>query len=168
MINGKNKTNNVVLSLGGNQGNVIQSFENAISLIEGEIGKLTKSSSLYQTSAWGVHNQPDFLNQVIEITTTLNPTECLNICMEIEKKLGRVRNKTNRWKERVIDIDILFYNEAIISLPDLEIPHPQIPYRKFILIPLMEIMPHFIHPVLKKTIKFLSKSCVDKLDVTKK
>lgn len=167
MMNGKNKSNQVILSLGGNQGDVVQTFIETKQLIEKNIGLISKSSSLYKTAAWGETNQSDFLNQVILVTTNLFPIELLNKCMEIEKHLGRVRTDKNRWKERIIDIDILFYNNETTTLPNLEIPHPQIANRKFILIPLVEIFPELVHPVLKKTIKNLEKNCNDKLNVMK-
>jgi len=167
MINGKNKLNQVILSLGGNQGDVIQTFIETKQLIEKNIGLISKSSSLYKTAAWGETNQSDFLNHVILVTTNLFPIELLQECMKIEKQLGRVRTDKNRWKERIIDIDILFYNNETITLHDLEIPHPQIANRKFILIPLREISPNLVHPILKKTIKNLEKNCNDKLNVIK-
>jgi len=167
MINGKNKLNQVILSLGGNKGDVIQTFIETKQLIEKNIGLISKSSSLYKTAAWGETNQSDFLNQVILVTTNLFPIELLQECMKIEKQLGRVRTDKNRWKERIIDIDILFYNNETITLHDLEIPHPQIANRKFILIPLREISPNLVHPILKKTIKNLEKNCNDKLNVIK-
>ncbi|MBW6482278.1 MAG: 2-amino-4-hydroxy-6-hydroxymethyldihydropteridine diphosphokinase [Vicingaceae bacterium] len=167
MMNGKNKSNQVILSLGGNQGDVNQTFIETKQLIEKNIGLISKSSSLYKTAAWGETNQSDFLNQVILVTTNLSPIELLSKCMEIEKHLGRVRTDKNKWRERIIDIDILFYNNETINLPNLEIPHPQITNRKFILIPLREILPDLVHPILKKTIKNLEENCSDKLNVMK-
>lgn len=165
MISGKNKLNKVVLALGGNKGDVNQTFIETKQFIEKKIGAITKSSSLYKTAAWGISNQPDFINQVIIVETKLNPLELLNACLKTEKELGRVRIPENRWKERVIDIDILFYNNEIILLPNLEIPHPEIENRKFILVSLTEILPNFIHPKLKKSIKSILKSCSDTLKV---
>lgn len=165
MINGKIKLNKVVLALGGNKGNVNETFKKAIGLIKTNIGLVSKSSSLYKTAAWGVTNQPDFINQIIVVETKMSPTELLGICMKIETLLGRTRNSENRWKERVIDIDILFYNNEIILLPNLEIPHPEIENRKFILVPLVEILPNFIHPKLKKSIKSILNNCSDTLKV---
>ncbi len=146
---------------------MIQTFIETKQLIEKNIGLISKSSSLYKTAAWGETNQSDFLNQVILVATNLSPIELLNKCMEIEKHLGRVRTDKNKWRERIIDIDILFYNSETITLPNLEIPHPQIAYRKFILTPLREILPNLVHPILKKTIKNLEKNCNDKLNVMK-
>lgn len=165
MINGKIKLNKVVLALGGNKGNVNEMFKKAIELIKTNIGLVSKSSSLYKTAAWGVTNQPDFINQVIVVETALTPLMLLNVCMQIEKELGRIRTSENRWKERVIDIDVLFYNNELILTPNLEIPHPQLENRKFILIPLVEILPNFIHPKLKKSIKSILRSCSDTLEV---
>lgn len=165
MISGKNKLNKVVLSLGGNKGDVFQTFKKVIKAIEEQIGKALKSSSFYKTAAWGITNQPDFINQVIVIETQYNPTSLLDVCMQIEKELGRIRTLENRWKERTIDIDILYYNNEIISLTDLEIPHPQIENRKFILIPLTEIIPDYIHPKRRLSNKALLMRCKDELEV---
>ncbi len=166
MMSGKkNNYNQLILSLGGNQGDVKKTFLSAKNMITQEIGTIIKESSIFQTQAWGVENQPDFLNQVIVVETKLFPETILESCLEIEAELGRKRMK--RWGERTIDIDLLFINNEIINTADLQIPHPRIAERNFILYPLDEILPDFIHPTLNKSIKQLKNNCVDDLKVFK-
>ncbi|PZR33762.1 MAG: 2-amino-4-hydroxy-6-hydroxymethyldihydropteridine diphosphokinase, partial [Azospira oryzae] len=126
---------------------------------------LLKESSLYQTSAWGKTDQPDFLNQVIEISYEGDPFLLLKSLLDIESKMGRVR--IEKWGTRIIDIDILFYGNTIVNGSDLRVPHPQIPYRRFTLIPLVEIAPDFIHPVLHQSNTQLLHECTDLLEVKK-
>jgi 2-amino-4-hydroxy-6-hydroxymethyldihydropteridine diphosphokinase len=108
-----------------------------------------KTSSLYETSPWGVTNQPYFLNLVLKGETKLSPEELLKKIKNIEKAMGR--KTLEKWGPRIIDIDILFYKEKIINTPLLKIPHPQLHKRAFVLVPLKEIAPRLIHPLLKKT-----------------
>jgi len=117
------------------------------------LGTIQKTSSIIETNAWGKTKQPDFLNQVILLETKLSPQNLLKKCQEIENKLGRERKE--RWKERTIDLDILFYNDLVLNDVDLIIPHPYISERKFVLKPLNEIASDFIHPVFKKSILVL-------------
>jgi 2-amino-4-hydroxy-6-hydroxymethyldihydropteridine diphosphokinase len=152
----------VVLSLGGNVGNVQETFTSAINSIEKKVGKLIKSSSLYITNAWGVENQPDFLNQILIFETDENPHSVLRKCLRIEKKLGRKRLKGSKWQKRKLDIDILFYEEEIINSLDLIVPHPYLHQRNFVLSPLAEIIPEFVHPILGKKMIDLKNECNDK------
>jgi 2-amino-4-hydroxy-6-hydroxymethyldihydropteridine diphosphokinase len=162
----KRINNTLILSLGGNVGDVRTVFEVAINKIELELGEVLKQSSKYKTAAWGVENQPDFLNQVLLVKTKLNPEECLQKILALEVTLGRVRTG-KKWTERIIDIDILFFNQKIIDLPTLKIPHPFIQERNFILFPLAEIAADFIHPQLNKAISTLKNECEDKLEIIK-
>ncbi len=159
--------NQVVLSLGGNIGNVRNSINTAIHLIRNKLGDVTLISSNYTTKAWGLENQPDFLNKVVAVQTNLSPNEVLSVCLQIEKELGRDRNNQKKWAERVLDIDVLFYEDEIINSNDLVIPHPYLHKRNFVLYPLAEILPYFVHPILRKTVLELKKDCVDKLQVIK-
>lgn len=159
------RKNRVVLSLGGNIGEVQKVFEVASHHLEVKVGELVLSSSFYSTKAWGVENQPDFLNQVLVLETKLSPLEILRYALSIEKELGRVRKE--KWHERIIDIDVLFYNDEIINTKELMLPHPFIQERNFILYPLAEIMPDFIHPRLNRTLLNLKNSCKDDLAVVK-
>lgn len=125
----------------------------AIAEIEAKIGNITKRSSLYETASWGKHDQPDFFNQVIEVKTSLKPQELLSGILSIEAQLGRKR--IEKWGSRIIDIDILLYQDQVINEPELIVPHPYLAFRRFCLMPLCEIAPEFIHPLLKKNIQEL-------------
>ena len=161
------KQNRVVISFGGNEHNSLDCFDKAIDIIEDKIGEVETKSDLYRTKAWGMKpDTPDFYNQVIFITTKLKAKKLLKKTQKIEKKLGRKEKSTHEgYKDRPIDIDLLFFNEDVISRPKLVIPHYLIHKRKFILEPLCELIPEYIHPVLKKTIKELLLSCSDELEV---
>jgi 2-amino-4-hydroxy-6-hydroxymethyldihydropteridine diphosphokinase len=157
--------NKTYLLLGSNMGNSRAALATAIAHIQKKIGTVTRKSSLYQTAAWGNTDQPDFLNQVIIVETILSAAEVLRTILGIEEKMGRVRTVKNA--ARVIDIDILFFNKAVIKEKDLTVPHPEIVNRRFVLIPMNELSPNLQHPVLHKTIHRLLTSCKDKLDVKK-
>ncbi|WP_338152739.1 2-amino-4-hydroxy-6-hydroxymethyldihydropteridine diphosphokinase [Rufibacter ruber] len=126
-------------------------------------GKTSQKSKLYETAAWGLEDQPDFLNQALIFETDLSPEEVLYATQKVEQDLGRERKI--KWGARVIDIDILFYGQEILNLPQLQIPHPQLHLRRFVLAPLAEIAPTWEHPVLKKTVVELLKDCPDTLEV---
>lgn len=153
----------IYILLGANLGDRIAQLKGASEAIESSIGKITKASTIVETEAWGVEDQPSFLNQIIEVKTFLNPIEALETCQTIENKLGRVRSE--KWGARVIDIDILYYEHDVVNLPNLQIPHPYIQERKFTLIPLVEIAPDYIHPILKKSNTELLSLCEDSLEV---
>lgn len=137
----------VYLLLGANMGNSKLTLQKALLSIEKDIGKRIKFSAYYETSPWGVVNQPNYLNQVVKVATSLSPREILDKVLAIEEQLGRTRKE--KWEARVIDIDILYFDHAIIDEPDLKIPHPLLHLRSFVLIPLAEIAPDFVHPILK-------------------
>lgn len=153
------------LLLGSNIGDSSLKLENAIVFIEKKIGTVKKKSSLYATAAWGNVQQNDFINQVILVQTTLTASEVLTQIFGIEQKMGRVRTYKNAARE--IDIDILFFDEAIIETNTLTIPHKEIQNRKFVLQPMNEIAPTLLHPVLKKDITTLLNICTDALNVQK-
>ena len=153
------------LILGGNKGDKINNLQSALKLIENRVGKTIQKSDVYATKAWGNPNQPDFINQVICLQTNLTPVDLLKQLLLIERKLGRVRTD-EKWMERTMDIDILFFNNEIINTADLKIPHPYIQERKFVLIPLAQIAKGLIHPVFNKSIETLLLECSDKLEVT--
>ncbi|MEO6329284.1 MAG: 2-amino-4-hydroxy-6-hydroxymethyldihydropteridine diphosphokinase [Ginsengibacter sp.] len=155
--------NKAYLSIGGNIGNRIKNIKTAVGFLESQIGKIIKHSSIYETAAWGNTNQPDFLNQVLLIETVLNAAGCIQQIFSIENKMGRIRAEKN--DPRIMDIDILFFNNEIITERHLIIPHPQIQNRKFILIPMNEISPDLVHPVLNRTISNLLCTCNDQLEV---
>lgn len=141
------------IGIGSNLGNREENCFRAIEFLIERGVKVTNRSSLYKTAPWGIKDQPEFINMAIEVETEVSPGELLRILKEIEVRLGR--NKGKRWGPRVIDLDILFYDTLILKTPDLEIPHPGVSDRTFILKPLSEIAPDKIHPVLKTTVKDL-------------
>ena len=153
------------LSLGGNLGNTREIFEGAYPLIEKKIGKISVYSSIYQTEAWGPIPQADFLNQVLLVSTTLNPQACLTEMLAIEKEFGRERKE--RWGPRTLDLDILYYSDITIAEEDLTVPHPRIAERKFILTPLAEIAPSFTDPTSLKTMTALLNECEDSSQVNR-
>jgi len=143
----------VYIGIGSNLGNRKENCEGAISLLEKNGMKIINRSSMVQTKPWGVRKQPEFINMAIEIETDLNPQELLALLKKIEKTVGR--KQTTRWGPREIDLDILFYDDLILKTPDLEIPHPMLHKREFVLQLLAEIAPDKIHPVFKKSVKEL-------------
>ena len=153
----------VFISLGGNLGNTLEIFGKCYPEIEKKIGFISSKSKIYQTSSWGPIEQAHFLNQVIQVKTSLNPDILIRLLLEIEENLGRIR--TQKWGPRIIDLDILFYGNEIINTLDLIIPHPQIPHRKFVLIPLKELAPELIHPILEMTISELLAQTTDLSEV---
>lgn len=156
----------VFLGIGSNIGNRFNYISKAVSEIKnnGNVS-LVKSSSLYDTEPWGEKRQNTFLNIVIEISTFLSPDELLLFIKDTEIKLGRTFRK--KWTEREIDIDILFYDDLVINKKGLKIPHPEIQNRNFVLIPLNEIAPDFIHPILTKKISDLATLSQDELKCKK-
>jgi len=157
--------NKTYLLLGSNMGNSKKQLKSAVALIKKKIGRVTRCSGLYSTAAWGNTNQPDFLNRVIVVETRLTAIQVMKVILDTEKKMGRVRTVKNA--PRIIDIDILFFNKEIIDEKGLQVPHPQIQNRRFVLTPLNELSPNLKHPVLKKNIHHLFIHCPDMLNVKK-
>lgn len=155
--------NSVFISLGGNLGNTREIFKNVYAEIQKKLGPITKKSSIYQTAAWGPIPQPDFLNQVLLLSTESMPETVMAILLDIEESLGRIREE--RWGPRVIDLDILFYEDLIQSTELLQLPHPEIANRKFVLIPLVEIAADKTHPISQKTMSELLAETEDKTEV---
>lgn len=158
--------NNAYLILGSNIGNSIEILAKANDLIGNDVGEITKKSGVYESSAWGNENQPNFLNQALCVSTHLSAIALLQTLLAIEEKLGRVRDGS-KWMARTIDIDILFYNNDIVETTELKIPHPYIHERRFVLMPMQEIAGELIHPQYKKSITDLLEACPDKLEVFK-
>jgi len=156
---------NCFLLLGTNMGDKFSNLSQVRLLILHQIGKIVQASSIYRTAAWGKTEQGDFFNQVIQIEMCLAPSRLLEKCLEIEKKMGRVRYE--KWGERLIDIDILYYNDLVITEEHLKIPHLEIHNRRFTLMPLTEIAPDYIHPRLQQTNRELLQTCADPLQVDK-
>ena len=157
----------VFLLIGGNLGNKEKNLQTVLQELELNIGNIIKKSSVYETEAWGTDEiQPNYLNQIVVLKTNLLPAQLLEKCLKIENFLGRIRTTKNA--ARTMDIDILFYENEIISLPQLVIPHPKIIERNFVMTPLQEIAPLFIHPIYNKTIQELYNQCTDDKWVKKK
>ncbi len=153
------------LLLGSNQGERRNYLDNARMRIHLLAGTQVKPSSIYETAAWGITDQPAFLNQAIAIDTALSPDLLLFTLQAIEDSLGRTRGK--QWGPRTIDIDILLYGDQVINQPNLVVPHPAMGERKFTLMPLAELIPDMIHPIAGKTIARMLEECKDPLGVDK-
>lgn len=158
----------VYLLLGGNIGDTHDAFLNARTFIEARIGRITKKSSVYRSPAWGFESENDFLNQVLQIETVLDPETLMNNCLEIETALGRKRSSnTNGYSSREIDIDILLLGHLQCNTPQLTVPHPRMHQRRFTLEPLSEIAPDVIHPGFNVSVKELLELCPDQSKVQK-
>jgi 2-amino-4-hydroxy-6-hydroxymethyldihydropteridine diphosphokinase len=155
--------NTAYLLIGGNVGDIINNFQKAIELLNQQGGNVIQQSSIYETAPWGYSRQQNFLNQAILLQTALNPADLMHLILKIEESMGRERKE--KYGPRIIDIDILFFNDLIIQDPRLTIPHPEIQNRRFALIPLAEIAPELNHPVLNKNVKQLLFECPDNLEV---
>lgn len=154
------------LLIGGNLGNRTAYLQQAIQLIGESCGNIVHSSAIYETAAWGVTDQPSFYNQALAVETTMDPEELMQQLLKIEEQMGRQR--TIKMGPRIIDLDILLIDDKIISSGLLTLPHPSLPFRRFALLPLCEIAPSLVHPVLHKSVSQLLEECTDTLDVQKK
>jgi 2-amino-4-hydroxy-6-hydroxymethyldihydropteridine diphosphokinase len=155
----------VFLLLGSNLGDREEYLQKAINLIETELGAVIKKSSVYETGAWGKTDEPNYLNQVVQVSTGLPARHVLEKILQIETQIGRIREE--KWGSRIIDIDILFYGQDIINETGLMVPHPELHNRKFTLEPLNEIAPDLQHPALGKSIFQLKSELKDNLVVKK-
>jgi 2-amino-4-hydroxy-6-hydroxymethyldihydropteridine diphosphokinase len=151
--------NIVFLQLGSNLGDRELLFKDSITEIEDRVGNILECSKLYESTPWRVEGQENYLNQILKVKTTLLADDVLLTVLDIEKQLGRVR--IEKWGERLIDIDIIFYNDSIIETPELCVPHKHLHERMFVLTPLHNIAPEMVHPKYNKTIEELLKICKD-------
>lgn len=151
------------LLLGSNLGDRAARLAQARHDLAATAGRLVAASALYQTAAWGLEDQPAFLNQVLVVETALAAPALLAACLAAEQQQSRERQV--RWAARTLDVDILLFGEEIIQTPTLTVPHPALPARRFALTPLAEVAPHLMHPQLHQTIAELLASCPDELAV---
>jgi 2-amino-4-hydroxy-6-hydroxymethyldihydropteridine diphosphokinase len=154
--------NSVFLLLGGNLLDVKETMEKAKKKISVKIGEIKRQSPQYQSEAWGFTSDHPFINQVIELTTSFSAQKILNEILTIEVELGRIREEQAKgFSSRTIDIDMLYFNDEVISNENLVVPHYAIQDRLFTLLPLNDLIPNFVHPVLKKTNFELWQLCSD-------
>ena len=150
----------VFLGIGGNIGNKHDNFDKVYTFFQNELGTITKSSSVYETPPWGFQAEVNFWNQVLVVKTEFSAVEVLRKINQIERQFGRKRDG-GQYKSREMDIDILYFDEMILDTGNLTIPHPQIANRLFVLVPLAEIAPDFVHPLLRLTSLEMLKNCGD-------
>lgn len=155
----------VTAGLGSNLGDRYAALQRAIDLIRDEAGEITAVSSVWETEPWGFDADEQFLNMVIVIRTTLSPSRLIQLFRSFEGRMGRKRSGGGKYESRLIDIDILFWDDRVISLPGLEVPHPKIADRRFVLEPLAEVAPHTVHPVTGLTVEEMLQLCADNSDV---
>lgn len=155
----------VYLCLGGNIGDTLNYLQNAVAMIGRRIGSVVSQSAVYQSEPWGFNAEQMFLNQVVVAETELEPHAVLEHCLQIESEFGRTRSG-NGYEPRTIDIDIIFFGHQIISQPDLQVPHPLMHRRNFVLQPMCDVAADFVHPVIGKTVRQLFAECDDKSAVT--
>jgi 2-amino-4-hydroxy-6-hydroxymethyldihydropteridine diphosphokinase len=156
-------THHVTLLLGSNMGDRLRTLADAEARISRGVGQIINRSRVYETASWGNEALEPYLNKVIEVETMLQPRIVMDKILQIETFMGRKR--TDKWASRIIDIDILFYENEIVELPDLAIPHPFLHKRRFTLVPLVEIHPDKIHPLLNKTCRQILEEVKDQLPV---
>ncbi len=155
--------NKAYLLTGGNVGNRLLYLDQAVNLLQKQCGEITARSSVYETAPWGNTQQAPFLNQALEIHTIFEAGDLMQQLLGIEKTMGRIRQE--KYGPRVIDIDILLFNDTVYKTVYLTIPHKELQNRRFVLQPLSEIAPTLVHPVLKKSILQLLEECPDHSEV---
>ena len=157
--------NGIYLITGGNLGDRLKNLKATQELLNQHKICILRSSAIYESEAWGLEDSPNYLNQVHEVACTLTPLNLLTVCLQIEQHLGRIRE--GNWSPRTVDIDILLFGTKTISEENLKIPHPRMAQRRFVLTPLAELCPDFIHPLYDISINNLLINCSDPLKVWK-
>ena len=155
----------VIVGLGSNLGDRFEALQRALELIREEAGEITAASSVWETEPWGFEADEQFLNMVIVIETRLEPKRLLQLFRSIEGRMGRKKSGGGKYESRIIDIEILFWEGRVIYLPGLEVPHPKIAGRRFVLEPLAEVAPAAVHPVTGLTVTEMLQLCDDNSDV---
>lgn len=158
-------TSKVITGLGSNLGDRFEALQRAIELISEEAGEITAISSVWETEPWGFEAEEKFLNMVIVIRTMLEPKMLVQLFRSIEGRMGRKKSGGGKYESRIIDIDILFWDDRVISLPGLEVPHPKLHSRRFVLEPLREVAAGTVHPVTGLTVAEMLQYCEDNSDV---
>ena len=154
----KNALTPVLIAFGGNLGDPIVTLRRALPMLNECIGGIVKISSLYETKALTLHGEehPNYINSVIEVWSWRDSESILQELLRIERELGRDRSPDKRWEPRTIDLDLLFVDDTVLQTPLLALPHPEIAKRDFVVAPLAEIVPDFVHPLLGKSMKELA------------
>jgi len=155
----------VYLLIGTNQGDRQYNIKQARKHIREQLGDIILISGVYESAPWGFVSETNFLNQAIEIETKVSANECLNILKQIEQSMGREITHIQGYTSRIIDIDILFFNSDIINTDQLTVPHKLMHERRFVLKPMLEIAPEYVHPVFQQTIQKLFESCKDTSEI---
>ncbi len=156
--------NMLVLCTGSNLGDRRENLVSAIGLIEERLGRILKISAIYKADSWGYESENQYYNQCLVIETKQGAEDCLKQILEIERMLGRERTGSG-YLDRIIDIDILFFDDLVMDSGSLKIPHERLAFRRFVLLPLVEILPDFEHPLFRKTIRELLEQCSDPVEV---
>jgi 2-amino-4-hydroxy-6-hydroxymethyldihydropteridine diphosphokinase len=162
----KVKIKQIFLGIGSNLGNRQENLNIALRRVREKVGNVLISSSVYETEPWGFDTDNQFLNMVVKAETEIGPSALLEVLLGIEKSMGRTRD-SEQYSSRIIDIDILFYDDLVVNTENLQIPHPNICERKFVLMPMAEIAPEFIHPELNRAVSYLLETCTDNRLVNK-
>lgn len=158
-------TSTVIAGLGSNLGDRFAALERALEFISREAGEVTAVSSVWETEPWGFEADEKFLNMVVVIRTSLQPGRMMQLFRSIEGRMGRRRSGGGKYESRIIDLDILLWDDRVISLPGLEVPHPKLQSRRFVLEPLSEVAPDAVHPVTGLTVTEMLQLCDDMSDV---
>ena len=155
----------VIAGLGSNLGDRFAALRRAMEMINGEAGEIIATSSVWETEPWGFDADDQFLNMVIVLRTALDPKGLIQRFRSIEGRMGRKKSGGGKYESRIIDLDILFWDDRVISIPGLEVPHPKLHSRRFVLEPLMEVSPETVHPVTGLTVAEMLQFCEDNSDV---